>query len=111
MKTTKPDDLMTIDENDLATVSGGRRTASAKDSSADAAILAMLDDIGDALKDLGSSKSSSGGLGDLLPLLLLTGMMGPGGGGAGAPPPPPPAPVAPAPTTCNIVVSSKRGGC
>jgi hypothetical protein len=103
MKTTN--ELQSIDAAELATVSGGRRTASAKDSSADDAILRMLDDIGDALKDLGSSKSSSGGIGDLLPLLLLTGMMGPGGGGA-APPPPAAAPVAPAPS-CNVVVSTK----
>ncbi|HEY5951888.1 MAG TPA: hypothetical protein VIV40_40610 [Kofleriaceae bacterium] len=81
----------TIDRDQLVTVSGGaaRVAASGKSSDLDSKLQLMLTQIGDSIKEVGKSNTSS--TDSLMPLMMMM-MMGGGGGAAAAPPPPPPQP-------------------
>lgn len=81
-----PKDFATIDPAALDAVTGGRRTGSSSSrSSIDDRLMDKLDDIQNALRDLGKQQQgSSSGLDQLLPLLamsLLNRGNGPGYGG------------------------------
>lgn len=80
-------DFATIDPTALEAVTGGRRSGSSSSrSSLDDRLLDKLDDIQNALRDLGTQQQqkSSSGLDQLLPLLAMSLMnrgSGPGFGG------------------------------
>jgi hypothetical protein len=98
------DPFMSIDSEQLANVAGGAARVTARASGNNSELTAMLTSIGDSIKDLASSKGSSGQ--DPMQMMMMMMMMGGmgGGGGSAAPaaaPTPPPAPV--------INVSVKRG--
>jgi len=100
-KQDNQDPFMSIDSEQLANVAGGAARVTARASGANTELTAMLTSIGDSIKDLASSKSSSGQ--DPMQMMMMMMMGGMGGGGGSAPPPaaPPPAP--------QINVSVKRG--
>ena len=97
------DPFMPIDSTQLANVAGGAARVTARASGANTELTTMLTSIGNSIKDLASSKGSSGQ--DPMQMMMMMMMMGGmGGGGGSAPaaaPAPPPAPV--------INVSVKRG--
>jgi hypothetical protein len=76
-----------LDDAQLATVSGGaaRVAASAKSSDLDSKLQTMLSGIVDAIKELGKPKGN-----DPMMMMMMMMMMGGGGGGSAPPPPPPP---------------------
>ncbi len=102
-KQDNQDPFMSIDAEQLANVAGGAARVTARASGANSELTAMLTSIGDSIKDLASSKSSSGQ--DPMQMMMMMMMMGGMGGGGGAAPAaaPPPAPVP------QINVSVKRG--
>jgi len=96
------DPFMSIDSAQLANVAGGAARVTARSSGANSELTAMLTSIGDSIKDLASSKGSSGQ--DPMQMMMMMMMMGGMGGGGSAAP----APAAPPPVP-QINVSVKRG--
>ncbi len=96
------DPFMSIDATQLANVSGGAARVTSKSGAANSELTAMLTSIGDSIKDLASSKGSSGQ--DPMQMMMMMMMMGGMGGGGSAAP----APAAPPPVP-QINVSVKRG--
>lgn len=87
------DPFMSIDADALKNVAGGAARVTARASGNNDQLLAMMTSIGDSIKDLASSKQSSGS--DPMQMMMMMMMMGGMGGGGGAapaaaaPPPPP----------------------
>ena len=100
-KSTEPE-LVSIDSEQLAGVSGGATRASGK--SGDSDVTAMLTQIGNSIKDLAAQKTSSGG--DTMTLMMMMLMMGGGGGGGGGV-----APAAVSPPVINVDSAVTGGGC
>ncbi|MBL9017712.1 MAG: hypothetical protein JNL83_26215 [Myxococcales bacterium] len=98
-KSTEPE-LVSIDSEQLAGVSGGATRASGK--SGDSDVTAMLTQIGNSIKDLAAQKTSSGG--DTMTLMMMMLMMGGGGGGVAAP-------AAVSPPVINVDSAVTGGGC
>lgn len=98
-KSTEPE-LVSIDSEQLAAVSGGATRASGK--SGDSDVTAMLTQIGNSIKDLAAQKTSSGG--DTMTLMMMMLMMGGGGGGVAAP-------AAVSPPVINVDSAVTGGGC
>lgn len=99
-KSTEPE-LVSIDSEQLAGVSGGATRASGK--SGDSDVTAMLTQIGNSIKDLAAQKTSSGG--DTMTLMMMMLMMGGGGGGGVV------APAAVSPPVINVDSAVTGGGC
>jgi hypothetical protein len=95
---TKPT-FTSIDRDTLVTVAGGaaRVAATARSSDLDSQLQLMLTQIGDSIKDVAKTNTSS--TDQMMPMMMMMMMMGGGGGGgaggaaAAAPPPPPPASI------------------
>ena len=79
-----------IDAASLSKVSGGaaRVAATNKSSDLDSQLQMMLSSIGDSIKDVANSKTSSSD--QMMPMMLMMMMMGGGGGGSAAPAAAPP---------------------
>jgi hypothetical protein len=101
-KQDNQDPFMSIDSEQLANVAGGAARVTARSSGANSELTAMLTSIGDSIKDLASSKGSTGQ--DPMQMMMMMMMMGGMGGGGSAAP----APAAPPPVP-QINVSVKRG--
>ena len=101
---TKKDPFASISTADLDKVSGGASRVTSRSSGSNSEITAMLTQVTSSIKDLASSKSSSG----MDPMMMMMMMMMGGGGGGGAVAAPPPAAPPQAPTI-NISTSVKRG--
>ena len=103
-KQDNQDPFMSITSEQLANVAGGAARVTARASGANSELTTMLTTIGNSIKDLASSKGSSGQDPMQMMMMMMMMMGGMGGGGGGAPAPaaaPPPAP--------QINVSIKRG--
>jgi len=94
-------ELVSIAAEQLAAVAGGATRAK---SSGDAAVTAMLTQIGNSIKDLAAQKTNGGG--DTMTLMMMMLMMGGGGGGGGVA-----APAAVAPPVINVDSAVTGGGC
>ena len=103
---SKKDPFAAIATEDLNKVAGGAARVTARSSGGSSEITAMLTQVTNSIKDLASSKSSSGM--DPMMMMMMMMMMGGGGGGGGAAAAPPPAP--PTAPTINISTSVRRGG-
>jgi hypothetical protein len=86
------DPFVSIDENQLETVSGGAARVASGGSTSDSndALLTMLTSIGDSIKDLAANRNSGGGdqMMQMMMMMMMMGGLGGGGGGAVAAPPP-----------------------
>jgi K+-transporting ATPase A subunit len=98
------DAFASISTDDLDKVSGGAARVTARSSSANSEITALLTQVTSSIKDLASQPS--GGMDPMMMMMMMM-MMGGGGGGAAAAPAPAPQPQQP--PVINISTSVKRG--
>ena len=94
-------ELVSIDSEQLAAVSGGATRSS---GSADSDVTAMLTLIGNSIKDLAAQKNNGGGT-DTMTLMMMMLMMGGGGGGGAVA-----APAAVTPPVINVDTGVSGGG-
>jgi hypothetical protein len=93
-------ELVAIDSEQLAAVSGGATRAS---GSADSEVTAMLTQIGNSIKDLAAQKNTGGS--DTMTMMMMMLMMGGGGGGGAVA-----GPAAVAPPGINVDSAVSGGG-
>jgi hypothetical protein len=101
------DPFQSIDPGALAGVSGGASRVTARSSSSNDQLTAMMTQITDSIKALATNNNQSDPMQMMMMMMMMSGGMGGGGGAAAAPPAaaPPQAPV------INITTSVKRNGC
>jgi hypothetical protein len=98
------DPFMTIDPNQMSQVSGGASRVTARSSSSNDQLTAMLTSITDSIKSLATQNQGSDPMQMMMMMMMMGGMGGGGGGGAPAAAPAPAAPV------INITTTVKRHG-
>jgi len=106
-KPTHRDPFPSIDRNELSKVGGGASRVTARSSTANDQLTAMLTQITNSIQQLASNNNQSDPM-QMMMMMMMMGGMGGGGGGAVAAPPQP-APQAPAPVI-NITTTVKRHG-
>jgi len=102
---TQRDPFTSIDANALASVSGGVSRISARNTSSNDQLTAMMTQITDSIKALAQNNSQSDPMQMMMMMMMMGGMGGGGGGGA-----PAAAAPAPQPPVINISTSVRRCG-
>jgi len=103
-KPTPKDPFQSIDLNQLNKVAGGASRVTARSSSSNDQLTAMMTQITDSIKALSQSNNQSDPM-QMMMMMMMMGGMGGGGGAAAAP-----APAAPQPPVINISTTVKRHG-
>ena len=96
------DPFVTIESNQLETVSGGAMTVAAGSTDTDDQLTAMLQQISTSIAGLAQNNSGGGDQNEMMMMMMM--MMGMGGGAAGAVA----APAAPTPTYVQV---TSNGSC
>ena len=106
-KSKDRDPFQSIDPSELAGVAGGASRVTARSSSSNDQLTAMMTQITDSIKALAQNNNQSDPMQMMMMMMMMGGMNGGGGGAAAAPaaPAPPQAPV------INITTTVKRNGC
>lgn len=102
---TEKDPFESIDDTALAAVSGGAARVTARASSSNTELTAMLTQIGNSIKELASSKNSGSDPSQLMMMMMMMGGLGGGGGSAAAP-----APAAAPTPIINVTTQGGRKG-
>lgn len=104
-KSKDRDPFQSIDSSALADVSGGASRVTARSSSSNDQLTAMMTQITDSIKALASNNNQQDPM-QMMMMMMMMGGMG-GGGAAAAPPAAPPPQQAP---VINITTTVKRHG-
>lgn len=105
-KPTHRDPFQSIDASELAKVAGGASRVTARSSSSNDQLTAMMTQITDSIKSLAQNNTQS----DPMQMIMMMMMMGGMGGGGGAVAAPASAPAAPPAPVINITTTVKRHG-
>jgi len=105
-KPTHRDPFTSIDPAELSKVGGGASRVTARSSSANDQLTAMLTQITNSIQQLAQNNNQSDPM-QMMMMMMMMGGMGGGGGAVAAPPAAAPAPPAP---VINITTTVKRHG-
>ena len=105
-KPTHRDPFMSIDRTELSKVGGGASRVTARSSTANDQLTAMLTQITNSIQQLAGNNNQSDPMQMMMMMMMMGGMGGGGGGSVAAAP----APSAPPPPVINITTTVKRHG-